>query len=332
MTYALFVGMDIAQDTAAIHWYQPATQASGQLEIVQAPSGYRTLARHLQRIQPAALTFILMEATGTYWMAAAAALHAAGFQVSVVNPQRPHHFAKALMQRTKTDAVDAQLLCHFAHRMQPPCWTPPPPIFHALQQRLALRDDFLKTRTQHHNRLHATQYNPYREAAIQQRLREPIDSLSRAIAELDLEIHALIAQSHDWAPAAARLQSIKGIGPIVAAWILVATQNFAFCSTADQAAAFAGLVPYAHDSGKKRGTRQIGGGHPQLRRMLYMAAGSAIQHNPVIRTFYQRLVQHGKIKQVARVAAARKLLHIACACVMKNHDFDPLYASQVSVA
>lgn len=332
MSYTFFVGIDIAMETAAVHWHDTQTDECGQMEIKQSVTDYRKLARHLQGIQPADQTLIVMEATGNYWLAIAIYLHAAGFHVSVVNPQRPYHFAKSFMQRTKTDLVDAQMLCRFAHMIRPDCWTPPPAIYHRLQQRLALREDFVKTRTQHKNRLHASRHNPHAEASIQQRLQQQIDALTQPIDELDAEIQTLIDQDHDWAQASAHLQSISGIGPLVAAWILVATQNFAFCSAPEQAAAFAGLVPHAHQSGKKQGSRQIGGGHPDLRRMLYMAAGSAIQHNPIIRDFYQRLVQRGKVKKLARVAAARKLMHIAYACAVKGRDFDPNYATHFAAA
>ena len=55
-----------------------------------------------------------------------------------------------------------------------------------------------------------------------------------------------------------------------------------------------------------------------------MATLSAVQHNPVIKTFYARLRAVGKPEKVARRAAARKLLHWAV--VKKDQAFDPHYA------
>ena len=60
---------------------------------------------------------------------------------------------------------------------------------------------------------------------------------------------------------------------------------------------------------------------------MYMATLSALRYNPVIRTFYQRLVATGKPKKVALCAAARKLLRIAWAVATKEQDFDPAYAT-----
>ena len=54
----------------------------------------------------------------------------AGFCVSVIKPAQAHHFAKALLKRAKTDAIDAQTLAQFAMMLQPAPWTPPPPIYY----------------------------------------------------------------------------------------------------------------------------------------------------------------------------------------------------------
>ncbi|MCA9896430.1 MAG: IS110 family transposase, partial [Anaerolineae bacterium] len=104
------------------------------------------------------------------------------------------------------------------------------------------------------------------------------------------------------------------------------TQAFSRCDTPQQAAAYAGLVPHHRQSGRslhKRST--IGGGHPKLRQALYMAAGAAIQFNPTLKAFYNKKVGQGKVKQVARIAVARKLVHLAWACVVKHRDYDPTY-------
>src|SRR5215831_10211080 len=51
---------------------------------------------------------VVMEATGIYWLAFATFFARQGYAISVVNPSQAHHFAKALLKRAKTDAIDAQ--------------------------------------------------------------------------------------------------------------------------------------------------------------------------------------------------------------------------------
>jgi transposase len=136
-------------------------------------------------------------------------------------------------------------------------------------------------------------------------------------------------QDHALTRPAQLLQSIKGIGAISAAWLLVATHNFTDCQTPKQVAAYAGVVPYKHESGTSiRRREQIGhAGHARLRRALYMATLSATRHNPAIKTFYDRLRAKGKPMKVARCAAARKLIHMAWAVVINQTPYDPDYES-----
>ena len=326
-TYELFVGPDIAAETASVAWHHSQTQQSGQMEIAQKQADYNRLRRQLIKLADPAQTLVVMEATGNYWLALALFLHQAGFVVSVINPIQSRRFADMQLQRTKTDATDAHRLAQFAQMIQPEPWTPPPAICEQLQQRLAQREDFLHMRTQERNRLHALRHNPNAEKSVVRRIERHIRYLNKEIDTLKKEIEVLLQSDHAWGNSAHRLLTVNGFGTIVTAWILVATHNFARCDTPEQAASFAGLAPHARDSGSSlRGKRSIGGsGHAALRKALYMAAGSATRYNPPIKTFYDRLVQNGKRKKVARCAAARKLMHIAWAVVVKERDFDPNY-------
>lgn len=327
--YLFFVGMDIAAKSVAVEWQCPTTEVVEQMTVDQTLRDFKRLTQRLCQLGLPEQTLVVMEATSTYWMALALHLYQAGFIVSVINPSQGRYFARMQLQQTKTDAVDAHMLGEFARMIQPEPWTPPPAICDQLQQRLAQRDDFLHMKTQERNRLHALRHNPNANPTIIRRFQRHIRYLDREIDTLTTEIVTLLHSDHDWQDATRRLLTITGIGIITTAWLLVATHNFARCNTPEEAASFAGLAPHAQDSGSsKRGKRSVGGGgHAALRKTLYMAAGVAARHNPPIQRFYDRLVQQGKLKKVARCAAARKLIHIAWAVVVKERDFDPNYQS-----
>jgi transposase len=275
---------------------------------------------------PPTATLVVLEATGSYWVALAVTLHSASYDVSVINPAQAHYYAKSQLRRAKTDALDAQGLTQFALERQPPCWTPPPAVYHELRQRLLLRDSLVEMRQQARNQRHALLHWPVVVAGVRDHLDELIADLSTRIQALEREIEATL-QAGAWAASATYLQSIKGIGPLTAAWILVTTLNFTLCQSPEAATAYAGLAPQPHESGTSvKGRRQIGHvGNGRLRTALYMATMSAAQHNPVIKTFYSRLRAAGKPMKVARCAAARKLLHIAWAVVTKQQRFDPSF-------
>jgi len=329
--YRLFVGVDIAAATATVAWRLPGAPITRPITLEQTPSGFAQLHARLQATGIATIdTLVVLEATGSYWITLATTLHQAGYAVSVINPMQAHHFAKALLKRAKTDAIDAQTLTQLASQLQPARWTPPPAVYYELQQRLAERDALLDLRQQVRNQLHALVQGPVVIAAVRTRMEQLIATLTDQLAAVEAEIAPALQQDADWAAAAARLQTIKGIGLLTASWLVVTTVNFRVCPSADAAVGYAGLAPMPHDSGSSvHGRRRIGHrGNGRLRSALYMASLSAAQHNPIIRAFYERLRAAGKLKKVARCAAARKLLRIAWAVATKAQDFDPTYAQR----
>jgi transposase len=332
--YDLFVGVDIAATTAAVAWQRPGAPLSRPLTIAQTPAGYATLCArlHVSGVPPAR-TLIVMEATGSYWITLATTLQQAGYAVSVINPAQAHAFAKALLKRAKTDAIDAATLTQLAALLQPAPWTPPPAVYHELLQRLAQRDALLDLRQQVRNQRHALLQHPTVVAAVRARMETLIATLSAQIAAVEAELVPALEQDAAWAAAAARLQTIKGVGLLTASWLLVATVCFTICPTPEAATAYAGLAPNERSSGTSVHQRpRIGHtGNARLRTALYLATLSAAQHNPVIKPFYARMRAAGKPKKVARCAAARKLLHLAWALVTKEQDFDPNYAQRQPV-
>jgi transposase len=334
--YELFVGVDVAAATATVVWSAAALEIfSRPLTITQTADGFAELQQRLRALEhPASNVLVVMEATGTYWVTLATTLVAAGYAVSVVNPAQAHDFAKALLKRSKTDAIDAHTLAQLGALLRPPRWTPPPAIYTELQQRLAQRDTLVDLRQQVRNQLHALIQQPVVIASVRSRMDTLIHELTDQIREIEDELTEVLRRDRQeggtWAAAAARLQTIVGMGPLTAAWLLVTTLNFTLCQTAAQAAAYAGLVPNAHESGTSvHGRSAIGHrGNARLRRALYLATLSATQHNPVLKAFYERLRTAGKPMKVARCATARKLLCIAWAVVTNDCDFDPTYLAQ----
>mgnify|MGYP001490971246 CR=1 FL=1 len=326
--YEHFVGIDVAAVSATACEWQPTGASSAPFTFAQSQAGYATLHQRLrqQECTPTRV-LIVLEATGSYWMNLASYLVRQGYAVSVINPAQAHYFAKALLQRSKSDELDAQMLAELAFRLQPDCWSPPPAVYEELQQRLTQRDSLVAMRQQVRNQLHALQQHPVVVEAVQQRMQALLTTLESQIKQIEQELRVVLQQDAAWARAAQRLQSITGVGLITTGWLLVATLAFTACETPQAATAYAGLAPRLNQSGTSlRGRATIGhGGHARLRSALYLATLSATRFNPVIHAFYERLRAAGKPNKVARCAAARKLLHIAWAVVTKDQDFDPTY-------
>jgi len=100
---------------------------------------------------------------------------------------------------------------------------------------------------------------------------------------------------------------MPGIGPVVVNTLLGDLPELGEL-TNKQIAALTGVAPYNRDSGKFRGKRRIRGGRASVRTTLFMAVLTSVQHNPVIKAFYLRLVAKGKHKKVALTACIRKMV------------------------
>jgi transposase len=211
---------------------------------------------------------------------------------------------------------------------------PPPSIYEEFQQRLAQRDALLLLRGQLRNQLHALVQRPVVVAQVRERMETLDQTMTAQIMQIETELLALVEseekpvdREQEWLETIVRLQSIPGIGLLTAMWIVVCTLNFTICSSAEQAAAYAGLAPMPRQSGTSVKTRPCIGhtGNGRLRTALYLATLSAARYNPVIKRFYDRLRAQGKPAKVARCAAARKLLHLAFAVATNKENFDPDY-------
>jgi transposase len=327
-TYQLFVGVDIAAQTAAIAWHGRQQTRQRPFTIEQTPAGFAQLQAKLQTtmIAPAA-TLVVMEATGSYWMQLASFLHAAGYRVSVINPKQARDFARATLRHAKSDALDAELLADLARQLQPPVWNPPPQIYHELEQRLTQRDSLIGLRQQLRNQLHALRHEQVVIASVVRRQEELIGQLDQEIKTLAGEIEELTGQEDAWAKSIVLLRTIPGVGLITAAWVVVATANFTACADAAAASSYAGLAPYVYQSGTSvRGRPQVGWtGKRVLRHVLYMAAVTAIRCHPQLKLFYARLRTAGKAAKLALCAVARKLLHLIWAVGTKQQAYDPRY-------
>ena len=129
-SYELFVGIDIAAQTFTAFWTPFSPERERPVTLPNTSDGGACLGQHLLATGvPPAATLIVLEATSTYWIALAVALHTAGFHVAVANPAQVRNFAKSLSRRGKTDALDAAILVRFAAERQPAPWTPPPAIY-----------------------------------------------------------------------------------------------------------------------------------------------------------------------------------------------------------
>jgi len=260
---------------------------------------------------------VVMEATGGYEHQVFAELTEAGVPCSVVNPAQAHAFRKTLGKLAKTDALDARLLARLGETIKPEPTA-------AVSAELRLLQAWVRRRTQLTKML--TAESNHREHTTDAETLSSIDRIQQALkAELralDTRIATLLKKTPELAKANRCLQSVPGIGPTIAANLLVDLPELGKASKA-QIAALAGLAPYNHDSGVMRGKRCIRAGRSPVRSQLYMAALVASRWNPRFKALYARLLASGKAKKVALIAVARKLLVVLNAMLKHGEEWRP---------
>lgn len=291
----IFVGIDVSKAQLDV-----ALRPTGRFVVPNDDAG---IAQLLERLQATAPTLILLEATGGIELPLTGALAAAGLPIVVVNPRQIRDFAKAVGQLAKTDALDAQVLAHFAEVVRP---TPRPLPDVETQELAALvtrRRQLIEMLTAEKDRVASARI------VIRKQLRAHITWLERALNQADTDLAEAIRQSPVWREKEELLRSVPGIGPVLTTTLLANLPELGTL-THKQIAALVGVAPLNRDSGTLRGKRTVWGGRAQVRAALYMAAIVAARFNSVICGFYQRLCAAGKAKTVALVACMRKLLTI----------------------
>ena len=236
--YGQYVGIDVAAQTAEVAVRRQGCSERQGFGMAQTESGWQeSMQRVLAGGQLAEQTLVVMEATGNYWMCLAASLHRAGCVVRVIHPRQAPHFAQALLQRAKTDAVDAPTLAELAVRLQPTPWTPNPEGYEALLQRLTERASVLNLRQQVRNQLQALRHRTPVVAAVATRRLIRLDPFQGQVDTIDREIEQRRRHEPVWATSAALWLGIQGVGPITAARLFVVTHTFSAGHSAEQLAA-----------------------------------------------------------------------------------------------
>lgn len=292
-----FIGCDVGKAEIVIFSSQDQT-------ITTLTNTPESLARFARSLDPEGL--VICEATGGYEAILLDALVAAGRPAHRADARKVKAFIRSLGTLAKTDAIDARALARYGEERHDRLkhWVPGDIDQTRLHALVMARRDLVADKTAWNNRLKA----PGAKAAYGF-IGPILTALGEQIAAIDAAI-AQIVQSGQLAAKAQTLQAIPGIGAVTA-YSLIALMPEIGTLDRKQAASLAGLAPHPKQSGQSNAYRRIRGGRPALRQALFMATMAATRYNPIIKAFYQRLINNGKKPIVALTAAMRKLITIA---------------------
>lgn len=272
------------------------------------------------------------ENTGNYSLGLSNYLYAHGYEIWIENPL---HIKRSLgLVRGKDDKADSYAIARYAARnfMDAVAYEPPCSDMACLRELFTSRRLLVSLRTSVTNSLKGVRVahaaNGFGSHANVSILEEEIEGLDGRIKELQAEMLRIINRNEDMRRNYGHITSVKGVGAVNAAALIIVTGNFAmFSLNARKLACHVGVAPFRHESGSsvKGGTHVSSMSNHIIKPLLTQAAMSAIRFNPKIATYYQGLRERGKAFQVALNNVKNKLLHIIIALIRKDEDYEPSY-------
>lgn len=316
-----WLGIDVSKATfdAAI----PAPGGFARSKFPRNASGARQCLEWAHQQVPGLPFACVMEATGGYskqlarWLIGAQAeLH-----VAIAQPLRVRHFTQALGQRNKTDALDAVVLARFGSVFLPRAFHPMPNAYERLRALERERDSLVRNATAMENR----EEMPSEDRVAQKVRLRMLRHTRKAIEELDQAILSLIHSEEALPKDARRLQTIPGVGPILAATLMGELGDLRAFEHPKQLAHFVGVAPVLRTSGTSLEAKphMSKHGNSRVRHMLYMGAMAAVRVEGPFSDTYQHLLEEGKVPMSALGAIMRKLLVVCRGVLVSNEDYNP---------
>lgn len=258
---------------------------------------------------------LAVEATGRYHLELVDQAHAAGVTVYLIDPYRLSRYRDGVGERHKTDVVDARLLARYLAHEQGELR-----VFRPVSAGHRQAWSLLKRRA----KLVQAEGMISESLGAMRGLSGPVATVKRHLAKLIQAIERELnkqLQQLGLADDYRRLQTIRGVGPLTAAALVLAFHRGEF-TKADAFVAYLGMDIRIRRSGKYKGREKLTKkGDPECRRLLHNAARAAARTDH--KAYYERLLARRFASTQAHVAVARKLVRIAFAMLKNHQNYDP---------
>lgn len=269
-------------------------------------------------------TYVAMENTGRYNYNLYETLEQFSFLVYVINPI---HMKKSLgLVRGKNDQIDAERIVYFIEKnhMDLPQWQPNTLAIKKLKvlqterkHRIKIKSGLLKQ--QYDYKLMKSIKMDKELLILNQNL---IKNIDKQLKIIEHKIELIIEADQRLQDQSNRLQTIPGVGKVLTWMMITKTQGFSIINNPRKMACYAGVVPFDHQSGTSLRFKPKVSifADKELKKVLHLAAMSAIRLDNDFRRYYLRKVEEGKNKMSILNAVRNKIIHSIFALI-KNETF-----------
>ncbi len=310
-----FIGIDIAKGKLDICLGNDNKKSS----LTNSNSGFKRLKKLLPN---PAECLIVLEPTGGYEKEVIVYLQKNSYRVVLANALKVRRYAEAMGFLAKNDPIDSYVIKSFGEDLYPKgklaVLIPKSDEFRKLELLLNRSRQLVKLMTSEKNRIDKTT-----DVDIRKSIARMIRCFEKELKQIDRKLEKM-SDKCQLLEQAKKYKQVKGIGKVCSNALVTYLPELGKFSHS-KIAALVGVAPYCKDSGKHKGKNKIKGGRKILRSLLYMGTLSAINHNPVIKSFYDRLIGRGKHHNVAMVACIKKLLRILNAMAKNDTPWQENY-------
>jgi transposase len=298
-------------------------------------TGFKALHKWLQKnIDPSVGCRIVMEATGVYHQKFAHFMLDEGYEISIVLPNKISNYMRTLNVKTITDKTCGDAIAQFGLERKLENWSKPDPTYNQLQQLTRERDQIVDERTTTKNRLHAEESEMFPNKGSVKRMKALIRFLDKQEKEIKTEISQHLRENKAIKEKVDQICTIPGVGVLTAVIILAETRGFELIRNKKQLTSYAGMDIIEKQSGTSiKGKAKLSKkGNRHIRKALYLPSLTAVQHNPIHKEVYIRLVQKHGIKKKGLVAIQRKMLELAYILFKNDMVYDKEYEKKKRAA
>jgi len=332
------IGIDVAKDDFKVCYGCINTNMKhhiiSEASFQNSPQGRQSLIGWLSEflISTNDLYFV-MEATGVYHQALCHFLYDHGFNVSVMPSGRVKKYAESLQQRSKTDLLDAKMLCVLGLERSVDLWEPARQVLQELKDLSRERGQLVKEQSALKCKLHALEHSFKAQQRVIARLKSRLDLIRIQVREVESEMRELILADQELAQKTSQLTSIPGISFISATVVISETRGFQGIRNAKQLTSYTGYDVVHRESGLYKGKTSISKrGNSHIRAALHMPSLTAARCNPTLKPFYQRLKEKKTKPIIGLVAVQRKLLCLMFTLWKNDTYYDPNYQQKTAEA
>ena len=298
---------------------------NSHIQVENSSTGFKTLLKWLrqQKINPAE-TMIVMEYTGLYSYCFEEFLHQNQIVFTKVNALVIKRSAGLV--RGKSDKVDAKRIAAYGHekqdKLQPQAL--PDQELNRLQILNSLREKFVRQRASMICTIKELRNIGLadKDPTIKTQL-DVIKSINKQIEKLETEEETIIESKPSLKQNYQLLQSMIGVGKVLALNAIIKTGNFTRFANARKFACFCGTAPFEHTSGTsiKGKTRVSHMADKQMKTLLDLSAKSAMRYDKELKEFYTRRVEAGKSKMSTINIIRNKIIYRMFSIIKRQTPF-----------